>query len=84
MIRRKPRRGICDRCGCAVVAPSERDRAVATGEVSGRGCWDRPIMDSGWTSGHQYDDAGKLIRVLCERHLLEYEPWRREWQMYGS
>jgi hypothetical protein len=66
--RRKPQRGCCGVCGCAVVAPSEVESAIAIGEVQTGGTWDRPIIETGWARGHQYDDAGRLVQVRCRQH----------------
>lgn len=65
---RKPQPGCCGVCGCAVVQPSEPEKWSAVGELQMGGCWDRPITETGWASGHQFDDTGKLLKVRCERH----------------
>lgn len=65
---RKPSRGVCGECGCAVVAPSELDRRIASGELRYGGCWDRPIIESGWAHGHEFDGNGKLLKVRCQKH----------------
>lgn len=64
---RKPQRGVCGVCGCAVVQPSAIEAATATGENYG-GAWNKPIAESGWANGHEFDDVGKLVQVRCERH----------------
>lgn len=66
-MKRKPQRGACGVCGCAVVAPSAIDAAIASGEVNG-GAWDKPISESGWANGHEFDDDGKLLKVRCPKH----------------
>lgn len=66
-MKRKPQRGVCGVCCCAVVAPSAIDAAIASGEVLG-GAWDKPISESGWANGHKYDGNGKLLKVRCQKH----------------
>lgn len=68
MSRRKPQRGVCGVCGCAVVAPSDTDVILAQSERALGGSWDKPIDESGWANGHEFDDAGKLIKVRCQKH----------------
>lgn len=64
---RKIEPGRCTVCGCAVVRPSNVEKWEAVGESSG-GAWDKPIAESGWANGHQYDYTGKLVRVRCQTH----------------
>ena len=64
---RKPQRGVCGVCGCAVVSPSLPElRAVRDEEL--------PV----WVQGHLCF-AGRLVKVRCERHgageLVSGNPW---------
>lgn len=63
---RKPQPGVCGTCGCAVVQPSTAEKWSAAGEFGG--CWERPIAETGWASGHHFDDSGNLLKVLCRAH----------------
>ncbi len=68
MSKHKPQRGHCGVCGCAVVAPSDTDVIIAQSERALGGSWDKPIIESGWANGHEFDDAGKLVQVRCPKH----------------
>ena len=64
---RKPQRGVCGVCGCAVVSPSLAElRAVRDEEL--------PV----WVQGHLCF-AGRLVKVRCCRHgageLVGGNPW---------
>ena len=67
MNSRKPQRGCCGVCGCAVVAPSDGLVVVSIAELISPRSWSRP-GEIGWANGHQYDDQGRLVQVRCERH----------------
>ena len=68
MTRRKPQRGVCGVCGCAVVAPSSVELWSAVGVINGRVHGERRFPSDGWANGHEFADNGDLIQVLCPAH----------------
>lgn len=62
---RKPQRGVCGVCGCAVVAPSFEQRSALAHKM---GCSLGRDALSGWANGHEVDMHGKLLKVRCPQH----------------
>lgn len=57
--------GQCRNCGGKVPTPSSVDIAAAAFSAKIGGHWDRPIQETGWASGHRYDEEWHLLDVLC-------------------
>ena len=66
---RKPQRGCCGVCGCAVVAPDAHAKWAAVGDMNGRVHGERRMPGDGWASGHEFDEAGNLLCVRCSKHV---------------